>query len=432
MAELEDRPGRLVLPGEHALRRRLNDELHARPFMQVEAPQEALHFAVLSGDDPARDLETLRGLCASLGAAPPAQDTHYSAAAGAVRLKWERHAEFSTYTFFSSGAGEQGDDALASSLPADWLAAVAPDLLVASRLTALRGAGRTRDPAAAEAWLGAFPLAGSLVLGGGAEIWTDFRIRESGFSHFLLIDIDLRERQAGRLVQRLFEIETYRMMALTALPAARVAGAEISALDRRITRTIDALADARERAAERDLLGRITEVAAEVEHLIARTAFRLSAAAAYHSIVESRLAELREERIEGVPTFEEFLHRRLAPAMQTCRSVGARQEALSLRVARAAELLRTRVEIALQDQNRALLESMDRRAQVQLRLQQTVEGLSIIAITYYASALVGHVLEPLHALGWVARPDLVLGAAVPVILVIVALAIRRLRRHLHE
>jgi uncharacterized membrane-anchored protein len=162
----------------------------------------------------------------------------------------------------------------------------------------------------------------------------------------------------------------------------------------------------------------------------AANGYRLSAAAAYHALVEARLAELRESRIEGLPTLSEFLDRRLAPAMATCRHAAQRQAALSQWLARSAELLRTRVDIALEDQNRAVLQSMDRRAHLQLRLQETVEGLSVIAISYYLIALIGHALEAVKAGGVELPTEIIVGILVPVVLCAVALTARRVRRRL--
>ena len=116
--------------------------------------------------------------------------------------------------------------------------------------------------------------------------------------------------------------------------------------------------------------------------------------------------------------------------MATCRHASQRQEALSQRLARSAELLRTRVDIALEDQNRAVLQSMDRRAQLQLRLQETVEGLSVIAISYYLIALVGHALDGVKAAGVALPTEIIDGAMVPVVLCAVALTARRVRRRL--
>jgi len=111
--------------------------------------------------------------------------------------------------------------------------------------------------------------------------------------------------------------------------------------------------------------------------------------------VDQRIAVLREERFKGRQTFYEFMMRRYDPAMRTVRSTETRLTTLVDRARRAGELLRTKVDVERSAQNQALLESMDKRADLQLRLQKTVEGLSVVAISYYAVSLVGYLAYPL-------------------------------------
>ncbi|GGF36474.1 hypothetical protein GCM10011611_48660 [Aliidongia dinghuensis] len=419
------------VPIGHPLRRSLNDELHARPFTIVEAPEHVLHLAILSRPGGgAEDHRRLARVCAGFGVTPPEAGNHFAHDFGHFRLKWERHTEFATYTLFAAGSRALTEpDPLLAQLPADWLEALGSDLLVACRIAVERRDAPSLPHDVVDR-LGTMPLAGNRVLGNGAEVWTDFRIHEDGLARILLIDLDLRERQSGRLVQRLLEIETYRMMALLGLPHARAAMGTIQSLGDEIARITEAMAREDGADADRALLARVMGVAAQVEQLAAANGYRLSAAAAYHALVEARLAELRESRIEGLPTLSEFLDRRLAPAMATCRHAVQRQEALSQRLARSAELLRTRVDIQLEDQNRAVLQSMDRRAHLQLRLQETVEGLSVIAISYYLIALIGHVLSGVAAAGIALPAEILDGALVPVVLFLVALAAHRVRRRL--
>jgi uncharacterized membrane-anchored protein len=101
---------------------------------------------------------------------------------------------------------------------------------------------------------------------------------------------------------------------------------------------------------------------------------------------------------------------------------------MSERVAQTSSLLSTRVDITRERQNQALLASMDRRAKLQLRLQQTVEGLSVAAIVYYVVGLIAYVAKGLKAGGLHIEPDLAAGIAVPMIAVAALSAVRRARR----
>jgi len=216
------------------------------------------------------------------------------------------------------------------------------------------------------------------------------------------------------------------MLALLALPLARDLGAPITASERKLADITEALVTARS-ADEPELLESLTRLAAETESREARTLYRFSAAEAYDALVQRRIAELREGRMEGMQTLQEFMERRLAPAMNTCRAMAARQDALSRRVARATQLLSTRVDLTREQQNQVVLANMDRRAQLQLRLQETVEGLSVAAITYYIVGLVAYVAKGLKAGGLHLDVDLVTGIAIPVVAILVAFGIRQFR-----
>ena len=426
---------------DHPLRRALIDEVHARPFAQVTAPQRASHLALLTGEDPAEDRAQVAALCAAHGVPPPGpEDTYLMADLGPFRLRWERHTEFSSYTFFPGpGYHDAGapvfDDAAApfaapvlDVVPRDWLAALPGQLLVGVHLELEARDAPQRGEKALTRLFGTDNIAGSVVSGGAAAVWMDFAVQADGFGRVLLQDRGLRPRQAGRLVQRLFEIETYRMLALLALPLARRHGAELSRTGERLTEMTARLAAIEGLEDERRLLGELTRMSAEVEDMAATASYRFAAAGAYDALVRRRVAELREARFEGMQTIGEFLERRLAPAMATCEAVAARLEARSDRVSRASQLLRTRIDIALEAQNGELLRSMDRRARLQLRLQQTVEGLSVAAISYYLVGLVGYAAKAAKAAGVALDAELLTGLSIPVVVGLVGFGVWRLRR----
>jgi uncharacterized membrane-anchored protein len=121
--------------------------------------------------------------------------------------------------------------------------------------------------------------------------------------------------------------------------------------------------------------------------------------------------------------------RPFGPAMRTCRSAKERLAELSARAERAANLLRTRVDVNNQAQNVEILQGMDRRAALQLRLQETVEGLSVVAISYYAVNLAGGVFAPLAERAGLDKPALLALLTIPVV-VVVWLMVRRIRARL--
>jgi uncharacterized membrane-anchored protein len=422
------------LPPDHPERAVLAAEVHARPYEALCTPERASSIAVLVDEEArGRELAHIAALCERFGAAPPGPDaTHISVPLGpSLRFKWERHGEFSSYTLFMPGCSQQPFSEPASSfVPADRLAAIPGRTLYAAHAELIAAGGETPDPAASSGPFDGNMVAGGAIGGGAAIAYTDFHVRADGYARFLVLDRSLTPRQAGRMQQRLVEIDGYRMMALLALPIARRLSPQLLAMERALAALTEHIG--RNEGTDEKLLGELTRLAADVESALAASQYRFGASRAYYELVRSRIAELRERRLPGIQTIDEFMTRRLAPAMATCASVSQRLRDLSERVAQASGLLSTRVEIAREQQNQALLASMNRRARLQLRLQQTVEGLSVAAVSYYVVGLVGYGAKALKAGGLRIDPDLAAGAAIPIVVLLVAWAMRRVRHKLDE
>lgn len=417
------------LPENHDQRFALANEIHARPQEAVQPPARASYLAVMiDADERDREHAHVAALCQRYGAHPPPADaTHFSSDLGPFRIAWERHTEFSSYTFHARGGGSKPfAEVAAGEVPADWLAAIPGRTVVAAHAEIVDRAQPV--PAASEiaaSFHGNY-VVGAAIGGGAGSVFTDFRVHADGFGRFLIIERALSRRQVGRTLQRLFEIETYRTMALLALPIARSIGPRLRAMEAELAEVADRLAGGG--GTDEALLEQLTGLAAKVESAIGESRYRFGATVAYYDLVESRIAELREQRLPGTQTIAEFMARRLSPAMATCNSVAQRLVELSSRVARANDLLATRVGIVRERQNQDLLASMERRARLQLRLQETVEGLSIAAITYYVAGLVGYVAKGLKASGVPIDADLTVAVAIPVVAVLVALGVRSIRR----
>lgn len=414
------------------LRRLLTDELHARPHERIAAPTRVAHFAMLTGETAvavAKDHAHLADLCSRFQITPPPPDAkHFTDDFVAFQLRWERHTEFTCYTVITTDRFEEPFQTLASDLlPRDWRRAIPGETLVAAVL-AFAEEESIEDGVPASGWFVRESLCCSQVSDGMATAWTDFRIHDDGFTRFLVVDHGLSRRRAGRLIQRILDIETYRTMALLALPVARRIAPDIARIDDTLANLSATLARMTDTDDERDLLDKLTGMAAEMETLHASTSYRFGAARAYEALVDARIAELREARIAGWQTFGEFMSRRFAPAMRTCHSAARRLDQLSPRVVRASTLLRTRVDIALEDQSQTLLTSVERSARRQLRLQQTVEGLSVAAISYYLLGLITYAATALEGVYPSLSPKMAAGVALPFVVAGVWLGVRHLRK----
>jgi uncharacterized membrane-anchored protein len=144
--------------------------------------------------------------------------------------------------------------------------------------------------------------------------------------------------------------------------------------------------------------------------------------------MQQRLAELREAYLHGQQTLGEFLQRRQAPAVATVAASAQRLASLATRVERASGLLRTRVDIATETQNQQLLARLAQGQALQLRLQATVEGLSIAAISYYVVSLLLYGAKGAKAAGLPLNPEVAVGALLP----LVVFGVWRSTRSIHD
>lgn len=442
----------------HHLRVPLAAEIHSRPFLKLHAPELLSHLAVypdlqidvnVSAHEQQHAL--LLALCGHFGVSPPALDAKYFYFDfGPFRLKWECHTEFATYTFAQHQLTDQRDarslegcltQMPITRIPEAWLHSLQGKVLVAAHLI-LDNRPLSQETFSKEVGqlFQGHALAGSCVMQGG-EFWSDFVVQADGFSRFVIRDVDMQAQQAGRLAQRILEIETYRMMALLGLPFAQRTTPQLNAIESALVDLASTMVEAdhalseqgldKESDSERHLLEKITHLAARIEKLSLENNYRFSASKAYFGLVHARIEELREQRIEGLPMVAEFMDRRLTPAMNTCDAVANRQEALARRIANTNDLLRTRVGIVQEMQNRKILQSLNARAAQQLHLQQAVEGLSVAAISYYVIGLFGYVAKAAKEFGWIAHTETAVGIAVPLVLGAVWLGLRRMHKSMH-
>ncbi|SEW01201.1 Uncharacterized membrane-anchored protein [Cognatiyoonia koreensis] len=420
---------------DHPLRYAMANELHARPFPVVNKPSRAAYLAIkpkenAAGRDRDADRAHLVALLDRFGAPHPQPGaTHYSGQLGKHLLKWESHTEFVTYTLFGEGLADRPFDAATFSVfPDEWLEE-APGTRVTSALIRIEVA-ENDDGVLDKAtdWFVPESLAISRVLDNDLIIASDFRIDASGHMRIAVFARpETGDRRVGRVVQRLCEIETYKAMSMLGLSRARGLSREMAQIDTTLT---SLLGDMCGPIGKPDvMLQSLLEVSAELENIVAQTSFRFGATEAYETIVNQRIEILREEHFQGRQTFAEFMMRRFDPAMRTVKSTQARLERMSARAQRASDLLRTRVDVERSAQNQELLTSMDKRADLQLRLQRTVEGLSVVAISYYAVNLVLYVTGPLEEALNVSK-TVMAAIATPLVLLAVWFMVRRIRRHI--
>ena len=423
---------------EHPLREHLNREFHARAPIPLTSPVLITYLA-FHHEEPSsaqEERENVLRLCqTSTCKFLENSAMHMLIDVGSFMVRWAMHSEYSSYTFIRPLAfGERLDPDATALDPVfpGWISSISGKLIVATNIE-LRS---TADVSPESVIAGLSPTAGrqmvvSRIANGAGWVFTDFMI-DNGFSRFLVLDESMTGRQPSRAIQRLFEIETYRMLALLGLPVAIEVGHWLRQAEKRLADLMDRIGQVKTAADERTILADLSNMAAEVEHSVARTTFRFTASRAYHDLVAQRIEEMREVRIPGYPLLLEFMQRRFLPAMNTCAAMADRQAELSSRIARNSQLLRTRVDIELQSQNQELLRQMNRRAKLQLRLQETVEGLSVAAITYYSSQLVHYISEGIAHVYPALSPEVVTAVSIPIIAGLTMFGLSRMRKALAE
>ena len=405
-------------PHDHPLRAPLSDLMHARALPIFASPVVVRSWVYLVGDE-ARAAE--RKWIDSLPGEHGAEGWTLHDIGARDGMIWERHGEFSTYLSYTTtvnlaaekrgglGFGRVHDDVF------PWLAEAPGSVFRSVEIAVLRYAPK---PDQLQAKIDLTQAVCCDVFDGAARIWSDFRLHEDGngggSGRIYVQDKGLRNDELSRLLQCLVEIGHYRKLALLGFPVARdlmawLTGAE----DRLAAVTADMAGKA---VSQEAILERLMALSAEVELRVNAVRYRQGATEAYAQLTEDRLVSLRESRVDGFSTMQEFIERRLHPAMRTCQAAARRLDDISARIGRVSDLLRARISISLEVQNQSLLQNMDLRSKLQMKLQALVEGLSVFAVSYYIFNLVKYMTEPVIA------PKLLAWVYPPVIVLIVALA----------
>ncbi|MDZ7823629.1 MAG: DUF3422 family protein [Ahrensia sp.] len=364
-------------------------EVHARPAPIIKTPRTLIKLCFVTDGGATVDRAVLADLSRQNGVSPPQEGArHHRVEMGNGGLWWERHTEASTYLWEGPAAKDFHEQAPAQPFGD---AFPAPGTLISGvRIDLMKWSKAAQDKAFTH--FDNRTLCASVTRNGLAVIATDFRQDADGLTRFVILDKGMAPQRLGALSQRLFDIEIYRTMAMLGLPLAQRLAPQMRKAEDRLAELTHQMRTMGPQGAE-GLLDEMTALAGALEADAASSLYRFGASRAYDNIVQDRLEGLESEPVEGYDTLRFFLERRLAPAMRTCRAVEERQANLSRKLARAATLLRTRIDVEVEKQNRDLLQSMNTRAKLQLRLQQTVEGLSVAAVSYYVVGLFAYLAK---------------------------------------
>ena len=419
----------------HPLKDSLIDELHNRPFPVVDLPAQVSSLVFVHAGDRQAEIDKLNELAAQHEIQGLSDEAScYYQSFNNFDLRWEFHNEFSTYTVIRRRHPEQEFCTnLFALISKDWIDDIPGQLIAANHIDLRPKSTNLSTVQKIEQVFDGQRLVGGKIYDGLATIWTPVKAQEDGFIRTLVIDDGLDPAQAGRLIRNLLEIAAYRSMTLLALPAARQLMPEVRRLEQQLVETSDRLNQLMTLEDEQTLMTELITQATQLEKLVADHNFRFSATEAYFNLTESRLDMLREQKIPAIRTLKQFHARRFIPAFNTCMSVVKRKENLSKRISRTSELLHLRLQLSLETQNQQLLASMDKRSAIQLRLQQTVEGLSVVAMTYYSMSLLKLLITPLAIEEYLPiSKGMLLTLTTPVMFFAAVMVVVRIRKSLHR
>ena len=426
------------LPPDDPQRTLLHNVVHTRQSQRIHLPALVVYIAVLSNDITLeQECEHLRRLPGQEGIMiDQLQHNFLRLRLQGYTLRWERHTEFTSYSLVqqlpeSGQLGATDPDLLSSLvLPNGWLAGIPGRTFTAIKLVMVNGDLKSPEEMllSARNWFGERPVVASLVgRNSRSLVVTDFMLRDSGFERILVIaPPKISVTRAGRIAQRLLEIETYRVMALRGLPVAKKLDSELANSEQQLASITDQLKN--KITSEQELLDRLVALAVHMERITIEHMYRFTATRAYDKMITQRINELKEKAIPGTQIIGEFMWHRLSPAIAKVEDTAQRMGSLSERISHTSALLRMQVNILTEAQNQQLLEKLTRGQELQLRLQRTVEGLSIAAISYYVVSLILYLTKAGKAAGLQIHPELVTGVMIPMVLLVVW----RITRHIQN
>lgn len=423
----------MAQPDSLVQRIKLNNEWHARPVANLATPFRCTHQVIKRRGGAAESRRQFAELCKQYAQSVPSDESrHHVVQMGTALIKWEGHTEADSITHLIPGNGAPlFSEAAKQFSPTELAQCFGEDLICGVHVEVLKQAADLTDIEAIRAALGSNEIYGGPIADGNAAIWSSFRLDPDGYARIVMIDHSLPPSAAGRYLQRVVETESYRLQAMSALPLARKTMGELSQLEDELEPLMDQLTQTGSDTEHEILLTNLSLMAARIEHLAAASSYRFAAARAYSRIVEQRLTELREERVITQPRYSLFLLRTLEPAMRTCEAAQRRIEELAERVARALTLLNSMVDMLQTRQTNTMMKAMSKNAEIQVRLQQAVEGFSTFVISYYALGILGYVLDGIRASGYLpVDAKLILAVAAPLMLTSVWYLSRRLRKRL--
>jgi len=419
---------------DYEQRRQAVGEMHLRRWPQLRVPSQIVQW-VLKVDEAERE-EELTAIERIVQASTKVENASHRSGQFSenVHVTWERHSEGTSLTIFCAGVTEQAyldpqsNRELAGAL--EWAQTVPGKIVRGTRIWVAENDSEI-DALLANLSLHPHELVSAHIGKSDADpirIWSDFRIKDDGFGRLLVAANGAETGELTRQVQRLQELGNYRNRALLGLPVAQACWPKLDDAERRLRDLSMRITHGEE--TDDALMEALSALSLELTAIVSEISFRMDATKAYAQLVDERLEQVNSRPIDGFVSLTDFTQRRFRPAMSTCEATSERVRRLALRASQLSSLLRARIETKIENQNAQLLRSMENSTSMQLRLQQLVEGLSVVALSYYLIGLIGYFLPLLPLDEWGVSKQIVLGALVVPLVAGIWIAMKMLRKRL--
>lgn len=352
-------------------------------------------------------------------------------------LIWQAHTEYYNYQFWHMPSPTHGGVTFGPlTFPADAVS-LSPLGSVVCRLDIVLATGVLPPQDELRARLPGPVLYGSRIFNEQARVVTSFTPDDHGRERYW-VSVGPPQGDRSRLkdiVDAIVRIETYYHLLLMQKPLFSAAIDQVYKFEQVHLKQREIItqhiAHADSQALQR-WLNTLTQDLLKTNRIAGKLHFELSASLPYDKIVHATLASTAEQSMDSYRPISDYVVSGITGVAEGYQQLLRRIDTLRAGFEGIIAIIRTRVDLIVESQNLALLQSVDKTTKSQVILQHTVEGLSVIVIAYYLAGLASYVFKGLYELGWLGNANVASAIFVPVAIGLAFLITTVSKKYLHE
>ena len=332
---------------------------------------------------------------------------------------WQAHTEYYNYQLWHVPSQANGAVTFGSLTFPDYTFSVEPLGSVVCRLDILLTTGMLPPRTELRGLMPGPVLYGSRIFTEQTGLVTSFTPDEQGRERYW-VSVGPSQGDSSRLkdiVDAIVRIETYYHLLLMQKPLSSAAIDQVYKFEQVHLQQREIITSHIAHADPQTLqrwLNTLTQDLLKTNRMAGKLHFELSASLPYDRIVHSTLASLAEKSLESYRPISDYVLSGITGVSEGYQQLLKRIDTLRNGFEGIISIIRTRVDLIVEAQNLALLQSVDKTTKSQVLLQHTVEGLSVIVIAYYLAGLSGYVFKGLQEMGWLTNANLASAIFVPV------------------